>query len=143
MPLIQRSFLIAFCCLLGASVSGMPGQEARAEPAGGQRHDLSARASQIDPLAKEHPEIGFVFNDDKGKPMDLQHAVVDTRVPPQGKLVIWLMDHSQPLFERISSYGLHGIQVHYANRWFGGLKPEARDSGDVLGRIRLEASTGL
>jgi hypothetical protein len=52
------------------------------------------------------------------------------------------MDHSQPLFERISSYGLHGIQVHYANRWFGGLKPEVRDSGDVLGRIRLEASTG-
>ena len=108
----------------------------------GKRHDLTARASQIDPLAKEHPEIGFVFNDDKGKQMDLQHAVVDTRVPPQGKLVIWLMDHSQPLFERISSYGLHGIQVHYANRWFGGLKPEVRDSGDVLGRIRLEASTG-
>jgi lysophospholipase L1-like esterase len=108
----------------------------------GKRHDLSARASQIDPLAKEHPEIGFMFNDDKGKPMDLQHAVVDTSVPPQGKLVIWLMDHSQPLFERISSYGLHGIQVHYANRWFGGLKPEVRDSGDVLGRIRLEASTG-
>ena len=108
----------------------------------GKRHDLTARASQIDPLAKEHPEIGFVFTDDKGKPMDLQHAVVDTSVPPQGKLVIWLMDHNQPLFERISSYGLHGIQVHYANRWFGGLKPEVRDSGDVLGRIRLEASTG-
>jgi lysophospholipase L1-like esterase len=108
----------------------------------GKRHDLTARASQIDPLAKEHPEIGFIFTDDKGKPMDLQHAVVDTSVPPQGKLVIWLMDHSQPLFERISSYGLHGIQVHYANRWFGGLKPEVRDSGDVLGRIRLEASTG-
>jgi len=108
----------------------------------GKRHDLTARASQIDPLAKEHPEIGFVFTDDKGKPMDLQHAVVDTSVPPQGKLVIWLMDHSQPLFERISSYGLHGIQVHYANRWFGGLKPEVRDSGDVLGRIRLEASIG-
>ena len=114
----------------------------RDDAAPGKRHDLSARASQIDPLAKEHPEIGFIFNDDKGKPMDLQHAVVDTRVPPQGKLVIWLMDHSQPLFERISSYGLHGIQVHYANRWFGGLKPEVRDSGDVLGRIRLEASTG-
>jgi len=108
----------------------------------GKRHDLTARASQIDPLAKEHPEIGFVFTDDKGKPMDLQHAVVDTSVPPQGKLVIWLMDHNQPLFERISSYGLHGIQVHYANRWFGGLKPEVRDSGDVLGRIRLEASIG-
>ena len=108
----------------------------------GKRHDLTARAGQIDPLAKEHPEIGFVFNDDKGKPMDLQHAVVDTSVPPHGKLVIWLMDHSQPLFERISSYGLHGIQVHYANRWFGGLKPDVRDSGDVLGRIRLEASTG-
>ena len=114
----------------------------RDSAAPGKRHDLTARASQIDPLAKEHPEIGFVFTDDKGKPMDLQHAVVDTSVQPQGKLVIWLMDHNQPLFERISSYGLHGIQVHYANRWFGGLKPEVRDSGDVLGRIRLEASTG-
>ncbi len=109
----------------------------------GRRFDLAARASAIDSDAKEHPAIGFTFNDPKtGKPIDLQHAVVDTRVPSQGRLVIWLMDHSKGLFDRIAGYGLHGIQVSYANRWFGSLKPEVRDSGDVLGKIRLEAATG-
>lgn len=107
-----------------------------------QRYELAKRASEIDPRAAEHPEIGFVFADDKGKVMDLQHAVVDTRVPSQGRLVIWLMDHNQGLFERISSYGLHGIQVHYANRWFGRLTQEQHDNGDVIGKIRLEAATG-
>ncbi len=43
-----------------------------------QRYDLSARASEIDSRTKEHPEIGFAFNDVKGKPKDLQHAVGDT-----------------------------------------------------------------
>lgn len=53
---------------------------------------LKARASVIDPSAKEHPEIGFVF-EKKGKPADEENASVDTRVAPQGKLVIWLMGH--------------------------------------------------
>lgn len=107
-----------------------------------RRFELSARASQIDPRAKEHPEIGFTFTDEKGKPQDVQHAVVDTRVSPKGQLVIWLMGHNQPLFERIASYGLHGIQPHYANRWFGTLNAQDRDDGVSLGRIRLEAATG-
>jgi sugar lactone lactonase YvrE len=112
-----------------------------AEP--GRRFDLVKRASEIDPAAREHPEIGFVFADPKtGKPADVQHAVVDTSVPSQGRLVIWLMAHNPGLFDRIASYGLHGIQVHYANRWFGLFEPEVRDAGDVLGRIRLEAATG-
>lgn len=115
---------------------------ALADDPDGKRFDLAKRASEIDPQAKEHPEIGFVFADAKGKVLDLQHAVVDTRVPSQGKLVVWLMDHNQGLFERIAGYGLHGIQVHYANRWFGGLSPEQRDQGDTLGKIRLEAATG-
>jgi hypothetical protein len=108
-----------------------------------QRFDLSARASVIDPKAKEHPEIEFVFTDKKGKPADLEHASVDTSVKSQGKLVIWLMGHNQPLFERLSSYGLHAIQVHYANGWFGqfGKLPTPPD-GDLLGKIRLEAATG-
>jgi len=109
----------------------------------GRRYDLVARASAIDPAAGEHPEIGFRFTDPKtGKPADLQHAVVDTRVPSEGRLVIWLMAHSPGLFDRLAGYGLHGIQVHYANGWFGTLKPAVRDSGDVLGKIRLEAATG-
>lgn len=107
-----------------------------------RRFDLTARASEIDPRAKEHPELGFVFADEKGKPKDVQHAVVDTRVPARGQLVIWLMAHKPELFERISSYGLHGIQVHYANGWFGLIDAKDRDDGTSLGKIRLEAATG-
>ena len=109
-----------------------------------QRFDLSKRASEIDARAKEHPAIKFTFTDDKGKPADLQHAVVDTRVQSQGKLVIWLMAHNQGLFERISSYGYHGIQPHYSNGWFAGVTKEQYENSDgtVLGKIRLEAATG-
>lgn len=125
--------LTAFLCLFSSG--------ATAEPVP-QRYDLTKRASEIDPLPAEHPEIGFVFKDDKGKVTDLQHAVVDTRVPSQGKLVIWLMGHNPGLFERISSYGLHGIQVHYANGWFSRLTKEQLNDGHTIGKIRLEAATG-
>ena len=48
----------------------------------GQRYELSQRASEIDTVAQEHPELGFVFSDPKtGKPADIEHAIVDTRVP--------------------------------------------------------------
>ncbi len=103
---------------------------------------ISKRASEIDPRAKEHPEIDFVFTDKKGKPQDLQNASVDLNVKPQGKLVIWLMGHNAGLFERLNSYGLHAIQVHYANKWFGIIPAARRDDGKTLGDIRLEASTG-
>lgn len=107
-----------------------------------QRYELSARASQIDSRARPHPEIDFVF-EKGGKQADLEHAAVDTRVKPQGKLVIWLMGHSPALFERINSYGLHAIQVHYANGWFGKFgKDSPGDDGRFLGKIRLEAATG-
>jgi len=107
-----------------------------------QRYELSARASQLDSRAKEHPEIDFVFSKD-GKTADTERAMVDTRVQPQGKLVIWLMGYSSPLFERVSSYGLHAIQVHYANGWFGKLSRQGPAGDDkYLGKIRLEAATG-
>jgi hypothetical protein len=107
-----------------------------------KRHDLSARASQIDNRTKEHPEINFVFEKD-GKPSDVEHASVDTRVAPQGKLVIWLMGHNQTLFDRISGYGHHVIQVHYANGWFGKLAKETPPGDDLwLSNIRLEAAIG-
>lgn len=107
-----------------------------------KRYDLSARASEIDSQAKTHPEIDFLFEKD-GKPQDLQHACVDTRVAPEGKLVIWLMGHNQTLFERLSEYGFHSIRVHYANGWFGkfGKEPPPLDD-QSLGKIRLEAATG-
>lgn len=107
-----------------------------------QRYELNARASQIDPLARPHPEIDFVF-EKGGKPADVENAAVDTRVKPQGKLVIWLMGHSPALFERVNSYGLHAIQVHYANGWFGKYGNNSPgDDGMYLGKIRLEAATG-
>ena len=107
-----------------------------------QRYDLSARASKLDPRAKAHPEIDFVF-EKNGKPQDVENASVDTRVAPAGKLVIWLMGANPTLFEHLNSYGLHAIRVHYANGWFGkfGKEPPPADP-QFLGKIRLEAATG-
>src|SRR5690349_17116278 len=114
---VKHSLLLT--TLLLAPLSAMYAAEASLvfnDPAP-KRYDLTARASQIDPRAQPHPDINFVFEKD-GKPQDVQHASVDTRVAPQGKLVIWLMGNSAPLFERVSGYGLHVIRVHYANGWF-------------------------
>ena len=107
-----------------------------------QRYELTARASEIDPRTRPHPEIDFVF-EKGGKPADIENATVDTRIAPQGKLVIWLMGYSAPLFERVNSYGLHAIRVHYANGWFGKFGNAAPPDDDkFLGKIRLEAATG-
>jgi hypothetical protein len=105
-------------------------------------YDFTARASELDPRAQQHPEINFVFEKD-GKPADTERANVDTRVAPQGKLVVWLMGYNQTLFERLNSYGLHAIQVSYANGWFAKLNKEpAPADTQYLGNIRLEATTG-
>ncbi len=105
-------------------------------------YQFTARASEIDKRAKPHPEINFVFEKD-GKPADTEKASVDTRVAPQGKLVIWLMAHNSQLFDRLNSYGLHAIQVHYANGWFSTFGKEPPPPDDQhLGKIRLEAATG-
>jgi len=106
-----------------------------------QKHVLSARASEIDPRVQAHPEINFLLEKD-GKPADIQKAAVDTRAPLQGRLVIWLMGYNQELADRCTGYGLHFIQVHYANGWFGKLSPLAGDDDQFLGNIRLEAATG-
>ena len=107
-----------------------------------QRYHLTARASEIDSRTREHPEIDFVFKDKAGKPQDVENAVVDTRVAPRGRLVIWLMNYNAPLFDRLGDYGLHAIQVSYANKWFGLISTKARDDGTSLGKMRLEATTG-
>lgn len=106
------------------------------------RRDVTARASGIDPHAREHPEIDFVFGT-PDRPRDLQHASVDPRVPSLGRLVIWLMPHNPPLFERLAGYGCHAIQPHYANGWFAKLHPGAPPADELfLSKIRLEAATG-
>ncbi len=140
----RRHSCVFSCLILAtlATVTDAAEPELKFKDKTPQKYELKARASQIDPQTKPHPEIAFVFEKD-GKPQDLQNAVVDTRVAPQGKLVIWLMGHSPPLFERVSGYGLHAIQVHYANGWFGkfGKEPAPEDEY-FLGKIRLEAATG-
>jgi len=107
-----------------------------------QAYHLTARASEIDPRCKSHPEVGFVLEKD-GKPQDVEHADVDTRVAPRGQLVVWLMGYSQPLADKVNGYGLHHIQVAYAREWFGKLNTEPADDPQHLGNIRLEATTGV
>jgi hypothetical protein len=137
--LCRFSFFLPLFCVASLQAADAPLTFNDPKP---QRYELSARASQLDPRAKPHPEIDFVF-EAKGKPADLQNAYVDTRVKPQGKLVIWLMGNSAPLFERVNSYGLHVLRVHYANGWFGKFGNAAPPTDNLfLGKIRLEAATG-
>jgi hypothetical protein len=103
-----------------------------------QAYHLQARASELDPRAKPHPEIDFVF-EKGGKPADVEHATVDTRVPPRGRLVVWLMNYNEQLFQRLNAYGLHALQPHYANQWFAKLPPKDRMA---RGNVRLEAAIG-
>ncbi|MFL2657949.1 MAG: hypothetical protein ACJ0HK_04225 [Akkermansiaceae bacterium] len=108
----------------------------------GQRYKIQARAIKIDPMAKSYPEIGFVLKNSSGQPQDFQIASVDTRVPTRGRLAIWLMAPNQNLFDRLNSYGIHAIQVHYARQWFSKCCQQRPVSEDCRGNIRLEAATG-
>jgi len=134
MRCVVCSWLMMCACLVSSAL----GQEGKAKPIVHRQ-----RASLLDKSVAEHPEIDFVFTDSKGKEVDWEHAVPSAKgVTAQGKLVIWLMDYNAPLFERLSGYGLHSIQVHYANKWFGKLNAEADRDPNGLGNIRLEAATG-
>ncbi|QDT66909.1 BPSS1187 family protein [Calycomorphotria hydatis] len=106
-----------------------------------QKYVLTARASELDSRTREYPAIDFVFGPDE-KPKDTEKAVVDTRVEPRGKLVIWLMSYNSRLFDRLADYGLHAIQVHYANRWFSKVCQENPVGENCRGNMRLEAATG-
>lgn len=133
-----RPIVFTLMVLVGSAVSAEPLKYSDPNP---QQYKLQARASKLDPQAKEYPKIGYVFGSDD-KPQDLQNAIVDTRVAPRGKLVIWLMGNNGGLMERISSYGLHGIQVHYARQWFGKICLEKPVGEHCRGNARLEATTG-
>ena len=106
-----------------------------------QLYKLQERASKIDRRAKEHSEVKFVFGSKK-KPADTQFAIVDTRVKSRGKLVIWLMGHNKGLFDRVASYGMHVIGVHYSRGWFSKLQGLNDKDTEHIGKIRLEAATG-
>src|SRR5438046_2745840 len=134
---MNRLLPFAFCLLLpfATSLRAADAPLKFNDPAA-KRYELKARASVIDPRVQAHPEINFLIEKD-GKPQDSEEASVDTRVAPQGKLVIWLMGYSAPLFERVNSYGLHILRVHYANGWFEkfGKEPAPADE-QFLGKIR-------
>ncbi len=146
---MKRIVLMLVGCLVFPAVLLLQAEEAgeknapfKYKDSSPKKHEIKARASQIDSRAKPHPEINFVF-EKEGKFTDFENACVDTRVAPKGKLVIWLMGHNAQLFDRVSSYGLHAIQVHYANGWFGEFGKEPAPADDkFLGKIRLEAATG-
>ncbi len=110
--------------------------------AGGQQYKIQVRASKIDPKVKSYPKIGFVLKDGKGKPQDIQNASVDTAVAPKGQLAIWLMAPKPELFDRLNSYGIHAIQVHYARQWFSKCCQQRPVSKHCRGNMRLEAATG-
>jgi hypothetical protein len=117
------------------------GSSASAEPVP-QRFQFEARASEIDARCQAHPEIGFLLADKNGKPADVQHASVDTRVEARGELVIWLMGHNEGLFAELNRMGLHAIQPHYARQWFSLCCRENPVGEHCRGNVRLEAATG-
>lgn len=108
----------------------------------GEHFKFKVRASEIDSKVKSYPKIGFVLEDGKGKAQDTQHASVDTGVDSKGRLAIWLMAPKQELMDRINSYGIHAIQVHYARQWFGKCCQQRPVSEHCRGNMRLEAATG-
>jgi hypothetical protein len=132
----MRLFSLNFCFLFGViyPLSGIEEREGKVE--------LSVRAKEINRHAKEHSEINYTFTKVKDKYQDMQHAIVDNRVPSRDRLVIWLMSYNPELSEYLASLGMHLIQPHYANRWFSTVSKEKHDTGECLGDIRLEAATG-
>ena len=132
----MRLFPLKLLFLIGviSSLSGTEEREGKVE--------LSVRAREINPDAKEHPAINYTFTKVKDKYQDMQHAIVDTSVPPRDRLVIWLMSYNPELSEYLASLGLHFIQPHYANRWFSTVPKDTHDTGECLGDIRLEAAIG-
>lgn len=132
-------FVSTVACVLSLSstVASEPFQDSKP-----QQYRLTARASELDSRVKAHPEIDFFIDLPNGKPADVQHASVDTGINPKGQLVIWMMGHNQRLFDRLNSYGLHAIRVHYANKWFSICCQENPVGANCRGNIRLEAATG-
>lgn len=140
--LTRMKFLLSLCSLVLVAQAATSETTLKFNDSKPQAYSLSARASEIDSRCKSHPEVGFVL-EAGGKPADVEHANVDTRVAPKGQLVVWLMGHSQPLADKVNSYGLHYIQVAYAREWFAKLNTEPLDDSQHLGNIRLEALTGI
>ena len=122
--------------MLRASLALLVAAAASADPA-----YVTARASELDPQAREYPDANFVFGTDK-KPQDVQTAAFDADAETRGQLVVWLMAPNRELFDRVTSYGYHVVQPHYARGWFGTLCQEQPVGPTCRGDLRLEAATG-
>lgn len=104
--------------------------------------EMTVRASDLDREVKSYPEIGFVLEDEKGKPADKQYARVDLNVRSKDRLVVWFMGNDKNMFKTVNSYGYHAIGVHYARQWFGTLCQDRPVGEQCRGNVRLEAATG-
>ena len=78
-PMPRLLPLYGFFALLSSLANAVESPPPRYADPAPQRYHLTQRASEIDPRARAHPEIDFVFADKGGKAQDVENAVVDTR----------------------------------------------------------------
>lgn len=123
------SLLVAACTLISANADESTRLKAR------------VRASEINPEAREYPQIGYVFGTEKS-PQDYEVGSFDPAANSRGELVIWMMGHNDLLAERVNSYGYHFVQPHYARQWFSKVCRENPVGETCRGNMRLEAATG-
>lgn len=138
MPVVAGLILVLLTAAAAAADGSYASPFTYADPQP-QAYAFSARASEIDPRVKSHPELNFPLERD-GRPRDQESAYVDTRVPPRGKLVLALTGGG-PLFRLTKELGMHAIRVPYADGWFS-LFPKGTPRETWRGDIRLEAATG-
>jgi len=138
-----RTVTLIALTLLFVPASGRADTPKKSKSNASQRFEAVVRASKIDPRVKAYPAINFLIEKPNGKPADEQQAWFDPTVESRGQLVIWLMAHKPELFERVTSYGLHAMRVHYANGWFGKLCQSNPVGPTCRGDVRIEAATGI
>lgn len=126
--------------LLLTSVTSIPVLGAETAPP--KNVVLTARASEIDPRCQAHPEIDF-YIEKGGKPADTETASRSEQGPGRGQLVVWLMSYNSAHADLLNGFGLHYIQVSYPREWFSKLNTEPTNDSKHLGKIRLEATTGI
>ena len=78
-----------------------------------QRYELTARASGIDPRAKAHPEIDFVF-EKGGKPVDVENATWTNTIGAPELIAVW----KDPEFDAKQSAFYYGRVIEIPTpRW--------------------------
>jgi hypothetical protein len=99
-------------------------------------HELTVRPEVADPAADARLED--------------QLAILDTRVAPLGRLVVYLAGANgkpagtRPMLHELASYGFHVVSPHYANDYgiVDVCAPVKDPDDDCHGKVRLEAFEG-